>query len=191
MTSSIAVAIDGTRPGQRTDWVALARELGPGFAARAAALDANDSFPVDNYRELKEAGVFGAGVPAELGGGGASHRELCGMLRELGRHCGATALALSMHTHLVGTTVWLWRQGAPVAPMLERIAGSFISSSTRVLIACVSARSTRNPVTLSSINSGMPPTRVATTGFAWAIASAIIQPKTSSQRENWQTMSAA
>jgi alkylation response protein AidB-like acyl-CoA dehydrogenase len=44
------------------------------------------------------------------------------MLRELGRHCGATALAFSMHTHLVATTVWLWRQGVPVGPVLERIA---------------------------------------------------------------------
>jgi alkylation response protein AidB-like acyl-CoA dehydrogenase len=44
------------------------------------------------------------------------------MLRELGRHCGATALAFSMHTHLVAATVWRWRQGAPVAPLLERIA---------------------------------------------------------------------
>jgi alkylation response protein AidB-like acyl-CoA dehydrogenase len=122
MTASIAVAIEDTRPEQGTDWVALVRELGPGFAARAASLDANDTFPVDNYRELKERRVFAAGVPAELGGGGASHPELCAMLRELGRHCGATALALSMHTHLVGTTVWLWRQGAPVAPLLERIA---------------------------------------------------------------------
>jgi alkylation response protein AidB-like acyl-CoA dehydrogenase len=44
------------------------------------------------------------------------------MLRELGRHCGSTALALAMHTHLVAAQVWLWRQGAPVAPVLERIA---------------------------------------------------------------------
>ncbi len=125
MTSTIAVngsAVASLASPSHTDWLALARELGPGFAARAAAHDANDSFPEENYRELKEYRFFSAGIPAELGGGGASHRELCAMLRELGRHCGATALALSMHTHLVGTTVWLWRQGAPVAPLLERIA---------------------------------------------------------------------
>jgi alkylation response protein AidB-like acyl-CoA dehydrogenase len=122
MTSSIATAPADVGQAQDTDWVAVARALGPGFASRAAAYDANDSFPVENYQELKEHRVFGAPVPAELGGGGASHRELCAMLRELGRHCGATALALSMHMHLVGTMVWLWRQGAPVAPLLERIA---------------------------------------------------------------------
>lgn len=106
----------------RTDWVAIARDLGPGFASRAPALDANDSFAFDNYQELKEQEVFSAAVPAELGGGGASYPEVCAMLRELGRHCGATALALSMHTHLVAAQVWLFRQGAPVAPQLERIA---------------------------------------------------------------------
>jgi alkylation response protein AidB-like acyl-CoA dehydrogenase len=109
-------------PASGMDWVAVARELGPAFASRAAAYDANDSFPVENYRELKERRVFSAGTPAELGGGGASYAEVCGMLRELGRHCSATALALSMHTHLVAANVWLWRQGAPVAPLLERIA---------------------------------------------------------------------
>jgi alkylation response protein AidB-like acyl-CoA dehydrogenase len=105
-----------------TDWVAIARELGPGFASRASAYDANDSFPVENYRELKDRRVFSAAVPAELGGGGALPSELSTMLREFGHHCGATALALSMHTHLVAATVWLYRQGAPVAPLLERIA---------------------------------------------------------------------
>ena len=122
MTSLISAAPAEAAPARGTDWVAVAREIGPGFASRAAAYDANDSFALENYRELKERRVFSAPVPAELGGGGASPAELCAMLRELGRHCSATALALSMHMHLVGTMVWLWRQGAPVAPLLERVA---------------------------------------------------------------------
>ena len=36
-----------------TDWVGVARDLGPGFAARAAAHDADNSFVADNYDELK------------------------------------------------------------------------------------------------------------------------------------------
>jgi alkylation response protein AidB-like acyl-CoA dehydrogenase len=122
MTSTITAISEGTTPAGRTDFVAMARELGPGFASRAAAYDANDTFPMENYRELKERKVYSAPVPAELGGGGASHREICAMLRELGRHCGATALTLSMHMHLTATSVWAWRHGAPVAPLLERIA---------------------------------------------------------------------
>jgi alkylation response protein AidB-like acyl-CoA dehydrogenase len=44
------------------------------------------------------------------------------MLRELARHCGSTALALSMHTHLLAFAVWRWRQGEPVEPLLRRVA---------------------------------------------------------------------
>ena len=109
-------------PSPRTDWIAVVRELGPNFAARAAAHDANDSFVADNYAELKKHKLFSAGVPAELGGGGASHVELCTLLREMAHYCGSTALALSMHTHLLAATVWRWRQGHPVEPLLKRIA---------------------------------------------------------------------
>src|SRR5207237_1355320 len=83
---------------------AVARELGPQLAARAAAHDAEDSFVADSYADFKKQRLFSAGVPAELGGGGASFSELCAMLNELGRHCGSSALALSMHTHLLATT---------------------------------------------------------------------------------------
>jgi alkylation response protein AidB-like acyl-CoA dehydrogenase len=114
--------LGGVAQELRTDWVALAREIGPGFAARAADVDETDTFVAESYAELNARRFFSAGVPAELGGGGASHRELCAMLRELARHCGSTALALSMHTHLLGTTVWRWRQGQPVEPLLRRIA---------------------------------------------------------------------
>ncbi len=109
-------------PGIRTDWMAVVGELGPAFAARAAAHDANDSFVADNYTELKKRKLFSAGVPAELGGSGASYTELCTLLREMAHYCGSTALALSMHTHLLAATVWRWRQGHAVEPLLKRIA---------------------------------------------------------------------
>ena len=112
-----------TALGHPTDWVATVRELGPRFAARAAAHDAHDSFVAGNYAELRERRVFSAGVPAELGGGGASHRELCDVLRTLAHSCGSTALALAMHTHILASTVWRWRHaGAPVDAFLRRVA---------------------------------------------------------------------
>ena len=104
-----------------TDWVALARQLGTEFAPRAAAHDADDSFVAENYDILKHYNIFAAGVPQELGGGGASHAELGAFLRELAHHCGSTALALSMHTHLVAATVWRWRREHPVEPLLKRV----------------------------------------------------------------------
>jgi alkylation response protein AidB-like acyl-CoA dehydrogenase len=104
------------------DWRAVIRELGPAFAARAQGHDADDSFVADNYADLTAQRVFSAGVPLEFGGGGASHAELCTLIRELARSCGSTALALSMHMHLLATTVWRGRQGQPVESLLRRIA---------------------------------------------------------------------
>ena len=107
----------------QSDWTRLADELGIRFAERAAEADATDAFVAPNYLELKEKRVFAAAVPAELGGGGASIAEIAGFLRTLAHHCGSTALALSMHTHLVGTAAWRWRnQKAPVDALLKRVA---------------------------------------------------------------------
>jgi alkylation response protein AidB-like acyl-CoA dehydrogenase len=103
-------------------WRAIARELGPRFAARASTHDANDAFVAENYVELKAYGAFSAGVPLDLGGGGATHAELCALIRELAHSCGATALALAMHTHLVAATVWRRLQQQPVDGLLRRIA---------------------------------------------------------------------
>ena len=105
------------------DWTSVMRELAPRFAARAAAHDAHDSFVADNYAELRERRAFSAGVPAELGGGGASYRELCDLVRVLAHSCSSTALALSMHTHILASTVWRWRHAAaPVEAFLTRVA---------------------------------------------------------------------
>ncbi len=115
----LPIAVDASR----ADWTAIAWQLGPGFAARAAALDATDGFALENAAELKGQRVYSAGVPAELGGGGATIGELSAMLRVLGQHCPATALALSMHTHNVTTAAWRWRhQKAPTDALLRRVA---------------------------------------------------------------------
>ena len=112
-----------TETAPRTDWTAVAHALGPRFAERAAAHDATDTFVADNYRDLREARLMSAGVPAALGGGDASHAELCAMLRALAGYCSSTALALAMHTHLVATTAHRWRHDdAPVDGLLRRIA---------------------------------------------------------------------
>jgi alkylation response protein AidB-like acyl-CoA dehydrogenase len=103
-------------------WSDLANELGRGFAARAASHDDTDEFVAENYVELKARNVLSAGVPEELGGGGASVAELAGMLRTLAHYCSSTALALSMHTHLVATAAWRWKhQKAPLDGLLKRI----------------------------------------------------------------------
>ncbi len=107
----------------KTDFVSLTHEIGPGFAERAAQHDADDTFVSENYEELKKHRFFSAAVPAELGGGDASHAELAEMLRIMAHYCSSTALAFSMHTHQVAVPAWRWRnQGAPVDGLLQRIA---------------------------------------------------------------------
>jgi alkylation response protein AidB-like acyl-CoA dehydrogenase len=113
---------DDTNPQRR--FVELARKLGPTLAGRAAEHDRTGRFVADNYALLKEQRCLSAGVPSDLGGGGASHAELCAMLRELGYHCGSTALALSMHTHLIAAAVWRHRHGQPAEALLRKVAAS-------------------------------------------------------------------
>src|SRR5689334_14839962 len=104
-------------------WAELMHTLGPRFAERAHRCDENDTFVAENFAELKDRGVLAAGVPVELGGGGASFPELCQMLRTLAGYCGSTALTLSMHTHPLATLIWRWRRDpAPVERILRRVA---------------------------------------------------------------------
>jgi alkylation response protein AidB-like acyl-CoA dehydrogenase len=104
--------------------VPLAEELGRTFAARAQACDETDSFVAENFKQLKASGLVEAGVPRELGGGGADVDALATMLRTLARHCSSTALAFSMHTHQVAIPAWRWRHQKveAVEPLLKRIA---------------------------------------------------------------------
>jgi alkylation response protein AidB-like acyl-CoA dehydrogenase len=103
-------------------WIQIVRELGPGVAERAASKDIAGEFVSENYAVLKQRKLFSAAVPAELGGGGASHAQVCEMLRELAHYCPSTALALSMHQHLVAAAVWRHLHGQPAAPLLQRVA---------------------------------------------------------------------
>ena len=116
-----------TSTAQRRTAMDIARDLGPVFAQRvseAADADKEDNFVADNFSMLKTSGLMEAGVPAELGGGGAGVDELAEMLRILGYHCGSTALAFSMHTHQVAIPAWRWKhqKAAALEPLLKRIA---------------------------------------------------------------------
>lgn len=104
--------------------IEVARELGPVFDRRADEHPDEDVFVAENFADLRRAGLLEAGVPADLGGGGADVDELAAMLRELAYHCGSTALALSMHTHQVAIPAWRWaHQGVTaVEPLLSRVA---------------------------------------------------------------------
>lgn len=103
-------------------FIRIVRELGPRFAERAARKDLTGEFVAENYAEMKARKLFSAGVPEALGGGGASHTELCDVLRELAQFCPSTALALSMHQHLLAAAVWRHLHGQPAEALLRKIA---------------------------------------------------------------------
>ena len=98
-------------------------DVGPGFAEGAAERDRDAVFVADQYAVLKAHKVISALVPEELGGGGVPHSEMCDFLRDLAHYCGATALPLSMHMHLVSAAVFNYRNGKPGQKLLEKVAG--------------------------------------------------------------------
>jgi alkylation response protein AidB-like acyl-CoA dehydrogenase len=124
---SVIEAIN-TNTAERRTLTDIARELGFVFEQRAIEQADEDKFVADNFALLKSSGLFEAGVPAELGGGGAGIDELATMLRTLGQHCGSTALAFSMHTHQVAIPAWRWthQKAAAAEPLLKRIAAERI-----------------------------------------------------------------
>jgi alkylation response protein AidB-like acyl-CoA dehydrogenase len=105
------------------DWNKKAEEIAAAIAGHAAKHDADDSFVAEGFIALEDAGFFNALVPEELGGGGASVGEIADALRILGAACSSTALAASMHSHIVAVAAWRWKnQGAPTDGFLKRIA---------------------------------------------------------------------
>jgi alkylation response protein AidB-like acyl-CoA dehydrogenase len=104
------------------DLQALPQIIGRRFAEGAAERDAGDVFVADHYDVLREHKVFSALVPADLGGGGIRHSVMCAFLRQLAHYCPSTALALSMHQHLVAAAAYNHRNGRPGKKVLERVA---------------------------------------------------------------------
>jgi alkylation response protein AidB-like acyl-CoA dehydrogenase len=91
-----------------------------GFAARH---DREGSFVEEGLDCLRDAGLLALGVPAELGGSGATIRQVAMVQRELAFHCGSTALATAMHQHVVSFTAWRYRRDMPGAEAtLRRVA---------------------------------------------------------------------
>jgi alkylation response protein AidB-like acyl-CoA dehydrogenase len=117
MTVTLALKQKAADPFERV------ASLLPAFAERAAEHDASDAFVANNYALLKDARIFSAGVPVELGGDGLDAASLARLLTMIAKACSSTALALAMHTHTVAVLAWRWRnQKAPVDAILKRIA---------------------------------------------------------------------
>lgn len=92
------------------------------FEKRASNYDKEGTFVHDNYEELKKYCFFSAAIPEELGGGGISHAGMCNVIRIMAQYCSSTALAFSMHQHLIAASLWKLKHKNVRATMLQNVA---------------------------------------------------------------------
>ncbi len=75
-----------------------AKTIASAVAARHAdAVDREARFPREAVAALKEEGLLGVMVPADLGGGGARLTDVAAICHTLGQACSATAMIYAMH----------------------------------------------------------------------------------------------
>ena len=104
-----------------------AAAVGSELATHAARHDTDGTFVEEGLQATRTAGLLALGVPTDLGGLGATVRQVAMVQRELARHCGSTALATSMHQHVVCFTAWRYRRDMPGAEAtLRRVANEGI-----------------------------------------------------------------
>ncbi|WP_421866968.1 acyl-CoA dehydrogenase family protein [Motiliproteus sp.] len=99
---------------------AIAEEL----SGNGRAVDETDQFSITNYNLLKEAKIFSALVPEELGGGGHRYSEVCAMLAQLAGYHPSTALSCSMHQHIIAANRYNYLNGKPGQALLEKVAAN-------------------------------------------------------------------
>lgn len=87
----------------RQDAAATARRIAPDFRGRAAGYDRDGSFPVDDFAQLRDAGLLGLMVPERLGGSGAGFSEYAEVAMALASGNASTALVFNMHASVTGT----------------------------------------------------------------------------------------
>lgn len=89
--------------------------------ATADEVDRDARFPRDTVDALRAAGVLGALVPAELGGGGWSLGQACASVEAIGRHCASSAMILAMH-HLQVACLARHGRSPELRDLLARVA---------------------------------------------------------------------
>ncbi len=111
--------------------LALATEAGLIAAAHDAVHDREATFVTEAYDAMHASGYLRLAVPTDLGGGGATMRQLVLAQHELGRHSGSAALASTMHHYLTLVQCWRRRRGAPDAEgVLAKVAEGLVMATS-------------------------------------------------------------
>lgn len=95
ISASVASDLTATTEARTLDAETL-KAIQDDFATRAAAHDADGSFPFENFATLHRHGLLAAALPADLGGGGASLAELARIIRAVSYGDPSTGLVLVM-----------------------------------------------------------------------------------------------
>lgn len=102
--------------------VEWAASFGPLLRENADRHDRDGTFVAESHEALRDAGLLAISVPEELGGRGATYRQVAMVQRELAKHCASTALSTSMHQHIAAFAAWRYRRDIPGAEaLLKRI----------------------------------------------------------------------
>lgn len=100
------------------------QDVAEAIAVNGREADASEQFSRDNYALLKEMKIFSAMVPSQFGGGDMSYGDMCNTLRQLAAHHPSTALACSMHQHIVAANRYNDAHGKPGQALLEKVAAN-------------------------------------------------------------------
>lgn len=79
------------------DWSAIAKAAASIASEFADNVDVEARFPVEGVTALREQRLLAAAIPVEMGGDGATLREIAQVCRTLGSACAATAMIYAMH----------------------------------------------------------------------------------------------
>lgn len=140
--------------------IEIARSLAPAFARRAPEHDRNNTFPFENYDDMKRAGYHAVTLPAAYGGRGARLFELCLGQEELAVGDGATALGIGMHLSLLGR---LAEERSWPPPLWERVACDVVERGALINSAAT------EPEMGSPSHGGMPVTTARRVPGGWEI----------------------
>ena len=105
-----------------TNFIDLIHEIGPQFRKVSKFHDEKRLFVESNYELLKQHQFVSAQIPEELGGGGISHSQMCEVIENIALYDSSTALAFSMHQHLLSAMIWKYLQNGDGQAFLRKVA---------------------------------------------------------------------
>lgn len=131
MTTTLPRTEELTSTPSDEEILGLAIEVGRRSAGSDPEHDRDATFVTEAYRAMADLGYLRLAVPAELGGLGASWRQVVLAQAELARWSGAGALSSAMHQYLTLVQRWRHRRGAPDAEgALRKVAADGIVLAT-------------------------------------------------------------